>query len=107
MAKKLDNVFGGMGRKCIDKVRQSLGVNTISGTDGQHLPISLYQDWFDILVKGDTQSAEILLQTASSEERSLLLDCPFDFEDLHGFGLYFSFKCLFLKVRSQWILMFY
>lgn len=45
------------------------------------LPIPKYQDWFDVIAQNKCCQAEEILRCSSAEQRDLLINAPFDYED--------------------------
>lgn len=69
------------------KIKSQLSIASSHLSSPEQISARRYQEWFDILVRDDARTAEILLNTITKEERELLLTSDFDFEDTEGFGI--------------------
>ena len=61
-------------------------VSSIHEMEGKQLstkkiPITKYPEYFDAIIKDDVNTVDSILRKADTEERYMLVNAPFDFED--------------------------
>lgn len=70
------------------EIQHKLNATSDRGERSHSVSASQFQEWFDILVKDDVESADILMKTTPDEGKSILLNCAFNFtSESLGFGV--------------------